>query len=114
LTSPTAFWLVKFMDLGIVVPAAVVVGVGLLAGRPWAQRPMQTMVGAFAFLATSVSAMAIVMYANDDPDGSLGPVVVASAVALALLGVFGSLQRGSPEATVADDHAARELIGTRS
>ena len=113
LTSPTAFWLVKFMDLGIVVPAAVVVGAGLLAGRAWAQRPMQIIVGAYAFLATSVSAMAVVMYLNDDPDASLDQVVVASAVALALLGLFGSLQRGATTTTVAEDRAARELVGLR-
>jgi menaquinone-dependent protoporphyrinogen IX oxidase len=94
LSSPTAFWLVKFMDLGIVVPAAVVVGLGLLADRAWARRPMQTIVGSYAFLATSVSAMAVVMYANDDPDASWGQVMVASGVALALLGLFASLQRG--------------------
>jgi hypothetical protein len=44
---------------------------------------------------------------------SLGQVVVASAVALALLGLFGSLQRGAPTTTVTKDHAARELIGLR-
>jgi hypothetical protein len=104
---------VKFMDLGIVVPAAVVVGTGPITGRAWARRPMQTIVGAYAFLATSVFAMAIVMYANDDPDASLGQVVVASAVAMALLGLFGSVSRVTPTTAVADDPAARELSGSR-
>lgn len=34
LSSPTAFWLVKFMDLGIVVPSALAVGIGALRHRP--------------------------------------------------------------------------------
>jgi hypothetical protein len=45
LSSPTAFWLVKFMDLGIVVPIAVTVGVGLVKRRSWARRPMQAVLG---------------------------------------------------------------------
>jgi hypothetical protein len=93
LTSPTAFWLVKFMDLGIVVPAAVTIGAGLLVGRSWARRPMQALVGGYAFLATSVSAMAVVMYANGDPDASLVQAVVASAIALALLALSVSVAR---------------------
>jgi hypothetical protein len=88
LTSPTAFWLVKFMDLGIVVPVAVTVGLGLLAGRSWARRPMQAVLGGYAFLATSVSAMSLVMYANKDPDASLTQATVALGVALALLVLF--------------------------
>lgn len=84
LTSPTAFWLVKFMDLGVVVPAALVVGCGLLAGRSWARRPVQAIIGGYAFLAASVAAMAIVMYARQDPDASVGQIVVAATVALAL------------------------------
>ncbi|MEV1143789.1 hypothetical protein [Micromonospora sp. NPDC049799] len=35
-SSPTPFWLVKLMDLGIVVPVATVTGIGLLRRAAWA------------------------------------------------------------------------------
>ncbi|HZJ06183.1 MAG TPA: hypothetical protein VFD59_12030 [Nocardioidaceae bacterium] len=65
LSSPTAFWLVKFMDLGIVTPVAVTVGVGMLGRRSWARRPMYAIVGGYALLGTSVAAMAGVMLGTD-------------------------------------------------
>lgn len=93
LSSPTAFWLVKFMDLGIVVPAAVVVGTGMLAGRSWARRPMHAVIGGYALLGTSVAAMAIVMYAEGDSDSSPVQVVSTTAIALSLLGISALLYR---------------------
>jgi hypothetical protein len=98
LSSPTAFWLVKFMDLGIVVPAALAVGAGLVAGRSWARRPMQAILGGYAFLATSVAAMAVVMSLHDDPDASLAQTAVASTAALALLVLFASTDRAAVRA----------------
>jgi hypothetical protein len=35
-SSPTPFWMVKLMDLGIIVPAAIAAGVGLFRGAEWA------------------------------------------------------------------------------
>jgi hypothetical protein len=71
-SAPTPFWLVKLMDLGIVVPAAVVTGVGLLRGRRWAQRVTYPFLTGYAMLSTSVTSMALVMLINDDPDASIG------------------------------------------
>jgi hypothetical protein len=71
-SAPTPFWLVKLMDLGIVVPAAVVTGVGLLRGAAWATRVTYPFLTAYALLSSSVSSMALVMLVNDDPDASLG------------------------------------------
>jgi len=85
LSSPTAFWLVKFMDLGLVVPAAVAVGIGTLRHRRWAQRPLSALVGGYALLGASVAAMAIIMFLKDDPDSSLGTVVASIVAASALL-----------------------------
>ena len=100
LTSPTAFWLVKFMDLGIVVPAAVVVGVGMLRGRRWAVRPMCALVGGYALLGSSVAAMAVTMLVAGDDDSSLAMVVASCRAALALLGLaaylYRPLLRGQP------------------
>jgi hypothetical protein len=72
LSSPTAFWLVKYMDLGILAPVAAVTGVGLLRHRAWARKPMYAVLGAYTLIGTSVVAMAVVMLARDDPDASVG------------------------------------------
>jgi hypothetical protein len=71
-SAPTPFWLVKLMDLGIVVPAAVVTGVGLLRGASWAFRVMYPFLTGYALLSSSVFSMALVMLANGDPDASVG------------------------------------------
>ncbi|MEV4280058.1 nitroreductase/quinone reductase family protein [Actinoplanes xinjiangensis] len=83
LSSPTAFWLVKFMDLGIVVPAAVAVGIGALRHRQWARKPMYTLVGAYTLIGASVTGMAIMMTARNDPDAS-ATVVAGSSLMTAL------------------------------
>jgi hypothetical protein len=70
-SSPTPFWLVKLMDLGIIVPVAVVTGIGMLRGAPWAARVMYPLLTAYACLGTSVASMALVMVVRDDPDASL-------------------------------------------
>jgi hypothetical protein len=91
LTSPTAFWLVKFMDLGILVPAALAVGVGMLRRRPWARRPMLAIVGGYALLGVSVAAMAVVMSLRGDPDASVATLVGSVAAAVILVGLAGYL-----------------------
>jgi hypothetical protein len=94
LQSPTAFWLVKFMDLGIVTPAAVAVGIGTLGRRPWARRPLFALVGGYALLGVSVAAMAVTMTLTDDPDASVRSVVGSLGAAALILGVAGFLYRG--------------------
>lgn len=88
-SSPTPFWLVKLMDLGIVVPAATATGVGVLRHANWALRVAYPLLTAYACLGASVAAMAIVMYVNDDPDASLGILIgfVFFALAFAALAV---------------------------
>ena len=86
-SAPTPFWLVKLMDLGIVVPAAVVTGLCLLRGVEWARRVTYPFLTAYAVLSTSVLSMALVMLVNDDPDASAGlaagfAVFTAALVAL--------------------------------
>ncbi len=70
LETPNTFWVVKFYDLGIVVPAAVAVGVGLLLRRRWARKPAYAILGGYVLLAWSVAGMAWTMLANGDSDGS--------------------------------------------
>jgi hypothetical protein len=80
-SSPTAFWIVKLMDLGIIVPAAVAIGVGLLRGAAWARKASYAILGGYTLLAAAVAGMAIVMYVNGDPDASLVNVAVFTAFA---------------------------------
>jgi hypothetical protein len=81
LATPNTFWVVKFYDLGIVVPAAVAVGVGLLRRRAWARKPAYAILGGYVLLAWSVAGMTWTMAANDDPDASLVISLVMTALA---------------------------------
>ena len=66
-SDPGLFWLVKFMDLGIVAPVLLVVGLGLRQGSGWAWTAASAVVGWLVLLAASVSGMAVVLLAHDDP-----------------------------------------------
>ena len=92
-SAPTPFWLVKLMDLGIIVPVAVATGVGLLRGLRWAGRVLYPLLTGYACLSVSVSAMALVMLVRDDPDASLGLAVGFGLVTLALLSLVVALYR---------------------
>ena len=70
LADPVVFWLVKFMDLALVVPALVAVGVGVLRNAAWAEKAKYAAVGWIALLGSSVAGMAIVMQATGDPAGT--------------------------------------------
>lgn len=97
LTDPAVFWLVKFMDLGVVVPVLVVVAVGVLQQRDWAHKAMVAVVGWIACLGSAVAGMAIVMQAAQDPEASIGNVVafgLFAVVGLAIaVGVYRPLFR---------------------
>ncbi len=70
-SSPTPFWLVKLMDLGIVAPIATAVGIGLLRRAPWAGRVAYLLLTAYTLLGVSVTAMGVVMNLHADPDASV-------------------------------------------
>ncbi len=92
-SSPTPFWLVKLMDLGIVVPAAVVTALGLRRGRPWARRAAVIVLTAYSCLAVSVTSMALVMLANNDPDASGVLALGFAGFALLFIGLTVGLYR---------------------
>lgn len=83
-SSPTAFWIVKLMDLGVIVPAALVVGVGLRRHAAWAGTPAYALLGGYTLLGAAVTGMAVVMAAADDPDGSVANVVAFGGFTVAL------------------------------
>jgi hypothetical protein len=64
--APAAFWTVKLMDLGVIVPVAVATGVGLLRGSRAALKGAYGMSGVLALIGASVTAMAIVMEVSAD------------------------------------------------
>ena len=86
-SSPTPFWMVKLMDLGIVVPIAVATGIGLLRHTRWAQRVMYPLLTGYTLLGVSVAAMGVVMNLHADPDAS--PALTAGFVSFAA--VFATL-----------------------
>ncbi len=86
LELPTTFWVVKFYDLGIVVPAAAAVGIGLLRKQAWARKPAYAIIGGYVLLGWSVAGMAWTMVLKRDPDAS-----VALAVGCTVLSAAGSL-----------------------
>jgi hypothetical protein len=81
LADPAVFWLVKFMDLGIVVPALVLAGIGILRGRHWASKVKYAAVGWAALLGASVAGMAIGMQAGADPAATLANTIAFSGFA---------------------------------
>ena len=92
-SSPTPFWLVKLMDLGIIVPAALVLGVGLWRNRAWATRPAYVLLTGYTGLAVSVGAMALLMNVRHDPDASLGLAAGFGVFALIFVLLTGRLYR---------------------
>jgi hypothetical protein len=83
LDTPVTFWVVKFYDLGIVVPAALAVGVGLLRRQEWARKPAYAILGGYVLLGWSVAGMAWMMLANSDPDASLILAIAMTALSTA-------------------------------
>jgi hypothetical protein len=70
--SPAAFWMVRFMDLGITIPLGFL-GMYLLLTRPErAYSLVLLFFGFFVTMGTSVTSMGIVMAVNHDPQAQAG------------------------------------------
>ena len=87
LADPSVFWLVKFMDLGIVVPTLVLAGIGSLRRRDWAGKVTYAAVGWAALLGASVAGMAIVMQASADQAAGLANTIAFSTFAAVAIGM---------------------------
>ncbi len=94
LADPVVFWLVKFMDLGIVVPALLATAIGILSGRHWAAKARYAAAGWTALLGSSVAGMAIVMQIEADPAASTANTVAFTSFALIALGIAWRLYGG--------------------
>jgi hypothetical protein len=87
LQSPTVFWVVKLMDLGIVVPIAFATGLGLTTGAAWADKAAYGVLAWGSMLGSAVAGMAVVMQINDDPAAMLANVFIMGFFALAFIGL---------------------------
>jgi hypothetical protein len=93
LDYPAAFWVVKLMDLALVVPAATATGLGLLRGARAATKAAYGVSGVFALTAASVTSMAVGMQVTGDPAAQPVMIPAFAALALAYFAVVASLTR---------------------
>jgi hypothetical protein len=73
--SPTAFWLVRIVDLGFIVPLAIWSGIGLWRGWSSAAKAATGVAAFLTLQAAAVLAMGVVMLLRGDPTAT--PVLVA-------------------------------------
>ena len=104
--APAAFWVVKTMDLGLIVPLALATGAGLLRGSRAALKAAYALSGGLTLLGALVTAMAVVMQASDDPSAS--PVFTGGfgTITLAFAALTWRLVRSSRSSEVGADHGA--------
>jgi hypothetical protein len=86
LEDPSMFWTIAWLDLGLVVPAAVAAALAVFRGVATAQRAAYAVIGWFALVPPSVAAMSAAMSINDDPHASTANLVAFTAAAV----VFGA------------------------
>lgn len=79
--NPTSFLLIGWLDLGIIVPAAIVSGIGLLRATRWARKAAYAVIAWFALVPASIAAMAITMVVNGDPNADTDTMWVFTVAA---------------------------------
>jgi hypothetical protein len=79
----TLFWVVKTMDLAVVVPVAFIMAIGLLRGAAWAIRLVYALAGFQTLLTGAVAGMAIAMAVRDDP--AANPVFLVATATFTLV-----------------------------
>jgi hypothetical protein len=105
--SPSAFWTIRIVDLGFIVPAAVWTGVGLWRQQATAIRAAYGLAAFLTLQGASVLAMGVIMLWRADPTATAAFVYILAPIvaALALLTVWllrsyalGSSQSGRGDA----------------
>jgi hypothetical protein len=82
LENPTSYLLIGILDLGLVVPAAILAAVGLRRHADWGRLLSYGVIGWFALVPAAVAAMAVTMVLRGDPAGSTAMAFFFVAVAL--------------------------------
>jgi len=91
--DPRLWWLIKALDLGLLIPATLVASIGLLRARPVGLKLAYGLTGFLACLTGSVGGMGAVMLWKGDPSASPMMLIIALAAALGLGGVATQLIR---------------------
>lgn len=100
--SPSAFWVVRIVDVGFIIPLALWAGVGLWRGRDAAIKAAYGLASFLTLQGAAVLAMGLIMLWRQDPTASpalvyaLAPIVVALTALTARL--LGSYAGGAPVA----------------
>jgi len=100
--DPSVYWTIFLMDLGIVVPISVAVGLSLLQGKVWARKAIYGFVEWFALVTIAILAMFVSMLVHNDPNVTVGTVVVLFIATLlitafAIWGYLPFLRHASPK-----------------
>jgi len=101
LDAPSAFWTIRIVDLGFLVPICLGVGVGLWRGSAIASKAAYGVVAFMALQAAAVLAMGGVMLWHDDPAASAALLYALAPITLALAACTVALLRsyaGGPRA----------------
>jgi hypothetical protein len=94
LAGPVFGWTIALLDLGIALPATVAVYIGMRRGVGWARKGLHAVVSWYALVGVAVAAMAITMFARDDPAMAGGQM--AAMVGLGMLNVALALTLYAP------------------
>jgi|1186.fasta_scaffold09540_4 hypothetical protein len=86
-SARTFYWSIYLLDLGLVVPGTIIGAVALLRSRRLGARALYAVTGWFALVPPSVTAMAVTMLVNDDPNAST-VTVIALTIASLVFGTF--------------------------
>ena len=89
--SPSAFWTIRIVDLGFIVPISIWTGIGLWQGRPTALRMSFGIATFLTLQSASVMAMGAVMLWKQDPTATPMLLVALAPVTLALAGLTARL-----------------------
>ncbi len=109
--SPAVFLIVKWMDLGLVVPVSLLTALGVWRRTAWSGLLAVAVIGWGALLGGAVAAMGVVMVLNDDPAASI-PLAVGFVI---VAGVFLALAGWLLTAVIREDnHRPRSSAATRA
>jgi hypothetical protein len=111
--SPSAFWTIRIVDLGFLVPTCLATSIGLWRG---AAAAIKAAYGVTAFLtlqAASVLAMGVVMLARHDPTASPALVYALAPLTLALLAGTVALLRSYRDQTVIESPGRQSVVALR-
>lgn len=85
LDARTFYWSIFLLDLGVVVPATIVAGCGLIRDSRPAHTALYALVTWYALVPPSVAAMSATMVVNGDPDASSSQMAVLVGVSCVFL-----------------------------